>query len=68
MKCAAVLNLQEAYLNQTLTTNMIAKTYKKLCLKAHPDKGGDVDAFNKINESYSLLLSIQEEDEQRRNR
>ena len=47
--------------DQKLTKSLITKTYKKLCLQAHPDKGGDMDTFNKINSAYSFLIAYQEE-------
>lgn len=34
----------------------IKKAYYKLSLKHHPDRGGDGDSFNLINESYSTLI------------
>lgn len=43
-----------------LTQNMISRAYKKLCLSAHPDKGGDPDTFNRIREAYLPLLSHQQ--------
>jgi DnaJ family protein A protein 2 len=33
----------------------IKKAYKKAALKAHPDKGGDPEAFRKVGESYEVL-------------
>lgn len=45
--------------SQKLTKPLISRTYKKLALQTHPDKGGDVDLFNKINIAYTSLMSIQ---------
>jgi hypothetical protein len=42
-----------------LTKSEIARSYKKLCLKEHPDKGGNVDNFNKINSAYNSLIALQ---------
>jgi DnaJ family protein A protein 2 len=33
----------------------IKKAYRKAALKEHPDKGGDVEKFKKIQEAYSVL-------------
>ena len=33
----------------------IRKAYLKLCLKYHPDKGGDAEEFKKLNAAYELL-------------
>ena len=30
----------------------IKKSYRKLSLKHHPDRGGDANDFKKINEAY----------------
>ena len=35
--------------------NEIRKQYKKLCLTNHPDKGGDVAKFQKIQKAYEVL-------------
>jgi hypothetical protein len=40
----------------------IKKTYRKLALKNHPDKGGNVDTFKKITEAYEFLSSEREEE------
>jgi hypothetical protein len=47
-----------------LTKAEISRAYKKLCLKAHPDRGGDVDEFNRINLAYNWLLNFQSEQEE----
>jgi len=33
----------------------IKKSYKLLCMKSHPDKGGDAEAFSKIVDAYNIL-------------
>lgn len=48
-----------------ITMKNIAKSYRKLCLKAHPDKGGDVSEFNNINHAYNKLMALQAELEAR---
>ena len=38
------------------TQDEIKKTYRKLCIKYHPDKkGGDEDKFKEISEAYNVL-------------
>ena len=39
------------------TKEEIKKAYYKLSFKNHPDKGGSVDVFNEIHESYKVLCS-----------
>lgn len=36
----------------------IKKQYRKLALKHHPDKKGDVDMFIKIKSAYDTLISV----------
>tara|TARA_Y100000389_G_scaffold205088_1_gene262947 strand:+ start:691 stop:1812 length:1122 start_codon:yes stop_codon:yes gene_type:complete len=43
-------------------SNEIKKTYRKLAVKHHPDKGGNEEEFKKIGEAYSVLS-----DEKKRN-
>ena len=33
----------------------IKKAFKSLCMTTHPDKGGDAEKFNKINQAYKIL-------------
>ena len=42
-------------INKNATLDDIKKAYKKLALKHHPDKGGDIDKFRQISEAYSVL-------------
>ena len=36
-------------------TNSLKKNYHKMCLKYHPDKGGNVNHFKLIQEAYEVL-------------
>lgn len=42
-------------LDKNATPDEIKKSYRKLALKFHPDKGGDEDKFKEISEAYSVL-------------
>jgi len=33
----------------------VVKMYRKLAIKHHPDKGGDVESMKKINAAYEVL-------------
>lgn len=41
------------------TENDIKKAYRKLAMKHHPDRGGDVDAFQEIEEAHRVLSDPQ---------
>jgi hypothetical protein len=45
-----ILNLSEFS-----SIEQIKKSYKLLCMKCHPDKGGDAEAFSKIVDAYNIL-------------
>jgi len=36
--------------------DLIKKSYHKLALKHHPDKGGDAEKFREISEAYKMLI------------
>lgn len=38
--------------------DQLKKHYKSLANKHHPDKGGDVEEFKKINQAYTTILEI----------
>jgi curved DNA-binding protein CbpA len=42
-------------LKKTATENDVKRAYKQLARENHPDKGGDKDRFQKIQEAYSVL-------------
>lgn len=44
-------------LEKTANDDDIKRAYKKLALKNHPDKGGDVEKFREIQEAYEVLSS-----------
>lgn len=39
--------------------NLIKKSYYKLALKHHPDKGGDPQRFNEIKEAYDFIIHVE---------
>ena len=46
-------------INKNATEVDIKKSYKKLAMKHHPDKGGDEEHFKKITHAYSILSDKQ---------
>lgn len=51
----------------TLTRNQIIKSFRKLSLILHPDKGGDHEQFTQLRQAYTTLLALQTEEEERKN-
>jgi molecular chaperone DnaJ len=41
--------------NENATSDEIKKTYRKLAMEHHPDKGGNEENFKKISEAYDIL-------------
>jgi len=41
--------------DENATIEQIKKSYKQLALQTHPDKGGDVATFQKLQEAYNVL-------------
>lgn len=41
--------------NENATQDEIKKSYRKLAMEHHPDKGGNEDQFKKISEAYDIL-------------
>lgn len=37
----------------------VKQAYKKLCLKYHPDNGGDEAKFHEVNQAYQMIISGQ---------
>jgi molecular chaperone DnaJ len=49
-------NLYEVLgLSENATSDEIKKTYRKLAMEHHPDKGGDEEKFKKISQAYDTL-------------
>merc|ERR1711907_265836 len=44
----------------------INKVYKKMALELHPDKGGDPEKFQELQEMKERLTEIEKDDEQRK--
>ena len=42
-------------LEKTSSQEEIKKKFRKLSMKHHPDRGGDKETFQKINEAYQTL-------------
>ena len=53
-----IKNLRILELYNTTDYTIITKQYKKLCLKHHPDKGGDKVNFQQINNAHEELKLI----------
>ena len=56
--------------NETASPDEIKKTYRKLAMEHHPDKGGDEEKFKKISQAYDILgddTKRQQYDNQRKN-
>lgn len=41
--------------NRHASAEDLKRSYKKLCVKHHPDKGGNEDHFKRITEAYNIL-------------
>jgi len=41
--------------NENATAEDIKKSYRRLSMKHHPDRGGNKETFQKINEAYQIL-------------
>ena len=55
-----VLNLRKEA-GQEVTENEVRKAYRKLALRHHPDKGGDIALFQRITEAYEILCALAEQ-------
>jgi curved DNA-binding protein CbpA len=53
--CLEVLNIQEEV---ALTEEALKAAYKKMALKAHPDKGGSEEYFEAVTRAYAYLSEI----------
>jgi curved DNA-binding protein CbpA len=53
--CLEVLGIQEEV---TLTEEALKKAYKKMAIKAHPDKGGSEEYFEAVTRAYAYLSEI----------
>lgn len=62
-ECAELLDI--AY-SSDLTIAQTNKAYRKMCLRVHPDKGGDILEFKRVQEAFESLTDRLEEDERSR--
>jgi curved DNA-binding protein CbpA len=53
--CLEVLNIQEEV---ALTEESLKTAYKKMALRAHPDKGGSEEYFEAVTRAYAYLAEI----------
>jgi len=53
--CLEVLNIQEEV---ALTEEALKSAYKKMALRAHPDKGGSEEYFEAVTRAYAYLSEI----------
>ena len=53
--CLEVLGIQEEV---ALTEESLKKAYRKMALKAHPDKGGSEEFFEAVTRAYAYLSEI----------
>jgi DnaJ-class molecular chaperone len=55
-----MLNMDYKYFNisNNITLDELKKQYRKLCLKYHPDKGGNTEIFQAINREYKEALEF----------
>lgn len=53
--CLEVLNIQEEV---ALTEETLKKAYKRMAIKAHPDKGGSEEYFEAVTRAYAYLSEI----------
>jgi curved DNA-binding protein CbpA len=53
--CLEVLGIQE---DVSLTEESLKSSYKKMALKAHPDKGGSEEYFEAVTRAYAYLSEI----------
>jgi hypothetical protein len=45
------------FFTSTTNTRELKQQYKNLCMKLHPDKGGDAATFQRMHNEYIKLLS-----------
>lgn len=61
-QCARLLGIDSTV---KLSQRVVSRAYRKICLKAHPDKGGDAERFNEISAAHTKLMAIQADIEAR---
>jgi curved DNA-binding protein CbpA len=53
--CLQILGIEES---ATLSEELLKKAYKRIAIKAHPDKGGSEEHFEAITRAYAYLTDI----------
>ncbi len=53
--CLQILGIEES---ATLSEELLKKAYKRIAIKAHPDKGGSEEHFEAVTRAYAYLTDI----------